>query len=259
VDERGVQHFVGDARDIPERERGRARLFIGSRGPDKRETVAAAPEVPLAWREGSPALPAPRDQGAFAVSLTERLGLADRPTPPEAAVVLAERGLVPPGGWLLGGAITPEWLADLARSLLAASSARLIPHAPWEAFGILEALAAEVGVALVAIEPPLPPRPLAVEVPSWGVVFESVVVPAFGFRHGRVVPHRHVRKRVVTDRGERRPHRRPATVSREHRVGDTGGRFHRLGDGFHRLGAGFHRLGTGFHRLGSPQPLRGHR
>lgn len=252
MDERGVQHFVGDAGDIPEGVRARARLFIGSAGSGKGEPAPALPKVPLASPQRISAPSAPMDQDTFAVSLAERLGLAYLPTPPEAAAVLAERGIVPPGGWLLGGAITPEWLAGLARSLLATSSAGMIPYAPGEAFGILEELAAEVGVALVAIEPPPPPRPPVVEVPTQGVILESVVVPAFGFHHGRVIPHRHLRKRVVTDRGEHRPQRRPATGSREHRVEDTGGRFHRLGDGFHRLG-------TGFHRLRSPQPLRGHR
>jgi hypothetical protein len=254
VDERGIQHFVGDAGDIPERVRGRARLFIGSTGSGKGESAPAPPEVPLASPERMPASPAPMDQDAFAVSLAEKLGLANRPTPPEAAAVLAQRGILPPGGWLLGGAISPGWLADLARSLLAASSAGLIPHAPGEAFGILEELAAEVGVALVPIEPPLPPRPPVVEVPAQGVILESVVVPAFRLRHGRVFPHRHFRKRVPTDRGERRAHRRPATVSREQPAEETSGRFHRLGDGFHRIG-------PGFHRLGSPQlpPRRGHR
>lgn len=254
VDERGIQHFVGDAGDIPERVRARARLFIGSTGSGKGEPAPALPEVPLASPEGRPAPPAPMDQDAFAVSLAERLGLAYLPTAREAATVLAQRGILPPGGWLLGGAISPGWLADLARSLLAASSAGLIPYAPGEALGILEELAAEAGVALVAIEPPPPSRLPVVEVPAQGVILESVVVPAFRFHHGRFFPHRHLRKRVLTDRGERRPHRRPATVSREHRVEDTSGRFHRPGDGFHRLGTGFHRLG----RPESP-PRRGHR
>lgn len=261
VDERGVQNFVGDAADIPDRVRDRARLFITSTGFARGGTSPAPPAAPLALREGSSASPAPINQGTFAVSLAERLGLAYLPTAPEAATVLAQRGILPPGGWLLGGAISPGWLADLARSLLAASSAGLIPHAPGEAFGILEELAAEVGVALVPIEPPLPPRPLVVEVPAQGVILESVVVPAFRFHHGRFFPHRHLRKRVLTDRGERRAHRRPATVSREQRVEDTSGRFQRLGNGFHRLGTGFHRLGTGFHRAERPQspPRRGHR
>ena len=261
VDERGIQHFVGDAGDIPERVRGRARLFIGSTGSGKGESAPAPPEVPLASPERMPAPPAPMDQSAFAVSLAEKLGLANRPTPPEAAAVLAQRGILTPGGWLLGGAITPEWLADLARSLLAASSAGMIPYAPEEAFGIMEALAAEVGVALVAIEPPPPSRPPTAEAPAQAVILESVVVPAFRFHHGRFFPHRHFRKRVLTDRGERRPHRRPATVSRGQRVEDTSGRFQRLGNGFHRLGTGFHRLGTRFHRAERPQlpPRRGHR
>jgi len=254
VDERGIQHFVGDAGDIPERVRGRASLFIGSTGPGMRETVPAPPQVPLGSPGRMPAPPAPVDQDAFAVSLAERLGLANRPTLPEAAAVLAERGIVPAGGWLLGGAITPEWMADLARSLLAASSTGMIPYGPGEAFGILEELAAEVGVALVAIEPPLPPRPPAVEVPSRAVVFESVIVPAFGFRHGRVFPHRHFRKRVLADPGQRHAQRGLATLSRRQPAEDASGRFHRLGNGFHRIG-------PGFHRLGSPQlpPRRGHR
>lgn len=252
IDERGVQHFVGDAGDIPERVRGRARLFIGSTGPGQGETAPAPPEVPLASPERMPASPAPMDQDTFAVSLAEKLGLANRPTSPEAAAVLAERGIVPPGGWRFGGGTSPGWLADLARSLLAASSAGMIPYAPGEAFGILETLAAELGVALVAIEPPLPPRPPAVEVPSRAVILESVVVPGFRLHPGAVFPHRHLRKRVVTDRGDRRPHRRPATVFREQRVEGTSRRFHPLGDGFHRLG-------TGFHRLASPPPSRGQR
>lgn len=237
VDERGVQNFVGDAAQIPEQFRDRARLFITSTGFARGGTAPAPPEVPLASREGSPDFPAPMDQGAFAVSLAERLGLAYLPTPPEAAAVLAQRGIVPPGGWLLGGAITPGWLADLARSLLAASSAGMIPYAPGEALAILEALAGEVGVALVAIEPPPSPRPLAVEVPAQAVILESVVVRPFRFHHGRFFPPRHIRKRVLTDRGERRPHRRPAAVSREQPVEGASGRFHGLGDGFHRLGS----------------------
>ncbi|MBI2081014.1 MAG: hypothetical protein HYT86_04695 [candidate division NC10 bacterium] len=254
MDERGVQHFVGDAGDIPERVRGRARLFIVSAGTGKGETAPAPAEVPLASPEGSPASPAPTDQGAFAVSLAERLGLAYLPAPPEAATVLAQRGIVPPGGWLLGGPISPGWLADLARSLLAASSAGLIPHAPGEAFGILEALAAEVGVALVPIEPPLPPRPPVVGVPAQGVIFESIVLPAFRFRHGRFFHHRHFQKRIRIERGERHPHRRPSTVSRRTPAEDASRQFHRLGNGFHRIGTGFHRLGRP-----QPQPLRGHR
>jgi len=254
VDERGIQHFVGDAGDIPERVRGRARLFIGSTGSGKGEPAPAPPELPLASPEGRPAPPAPMDQNAFAVSLAERLGLAYLPTAPEAATVLAQRGILPPGGWLLGGAISPGWLADLARSLLAASSTGLIPYGPGEAFGIMEALAAEVGVALVPIKPPLPPRPLVVEVPAQGVILESVVVPAFRLRHGRVFPHRHLRKRVLTDPGQRHAQRGPATLSRRQPAEDASGRFHRLGNGFHRIG-------PGFHRLGSPQlpPRRGHR
>ena len=254
VDERGIQHFVGDAGDIPERVRGRARLFIGSTGSGKGEPAPAPPEVPLASPERMPASPAPMDQDAFAVSLAEKLGLANRPTPPEAAAVLAQRRILPPGGWILGGAISPGWLADLARSLLAASSAGMIPYAPEEAFGILEALAAEAGVALVAIEPPPPPRPPAAEAPAQAVILESVVVPAFRFHHGRFFPHRHFRKRVPTDRREHHADRRPATLSRRQPAEDASGRFHRLGNGFHRIG-------PGFHRLGSPQlpPRRGHR
>lgn len=243
-DERGVQHFVGEAADIPDRVRDRARLFLVSPPPGSGETAPAPPPAPLALREGSPASPVPIDRGAFAVSLAERLGLAYLPTPPEAATVLAQRGILPPGGWLLGATITPGWLADLARSLLAASSTGMIPHPPGEAFGILEELAAEVGVALVPIEPPPPPRPPAVGVPPQVVILESVVVPAIRLHHGRFFPHRHLRKRVLTDHGERRPHRRPATVSREQRVEDTSGRLHRLGNGFHRIGTGFHPLGS---------------
>lgn len=246
VDERGIQHFVGDAGDIPERVRGRARLFIGSTGPGMRETVPAPPQVPLASPERMPAPPPPMDQDAFAVSLAERLGLANRPTPPEAAAVLAQRGIIPPGGWILGGAITPGWLADLARSLLIASSTGLIPYAPGEAFAILEALAAEMDMVLVPIEPPPSPRPLAVEVPAQAVIFESVVVPAFRFHNGRFLAHRHLRKRVPTDRGDCHAHCRPATLSRRHPAEEASGRFHRLGNGFHRIG-------TGFHGLGNPQ------
>lgn len=261
VDERGIQHFVGDAGDIPERVRGRARLFIGSTGSGRGEPAPAPPEVPLASPERMPAPPPPMDQDAFAVSLAERLGLANRPTPPEAAAVLAQRRILPPGGWLLGGAISPGWLADLARSLLAASSAGLIPHAPEEAFGIMEALAAEAGVTLVPIEPPPSPPPPLVEVPVQGVIIESVLVPVFRFRHAPLPHDRDFRKRGLTDRGERHAHRRPATVSRRKPAEEASGRFHRLGDGFHRLGTGFHRLGTGFHRAGRPQspPRRGHR
>jgi hypothetical protein len=254
VDERGVQHFVGDAGDIPDRARDRARLFLVSTPPRRGGTAPGPPEVLLASQEGSPASPAAINQGSFSVSLAEGLGLADLPTPPEAATVLAQRGIVPPGGWVLGGAITPGWLADLARSLLAASSAGLIPHSPGEAFGILEGVAAAVGVALVPIEPPLPPRPPTVEVPAQVVIYESVVVPAFRFRHAPFFHHRHLRKRVLTDPGKPHARRRPATLSSRQPAEEASGRFHRLGNGFHRIG-------PGFHRLGSPQlpPRRGRR
>lgn len=197
------------------------------------------------------------DQGAFAVSLAEGLGLAYLFTPPEAATALAQRGILPPGGWVLGATITPGWLADLARSLLAASAAGLIPHAPGEAFGILEALAAEVGVALVPIEPPPSPRPPAVEVPTQVVILESVVVPAFRLGHGRFFHHGGFQKRIRTDRGERHAHRRPATVAREQPAEETSGRFHRLGNGFQRLGDGFHRIGPGSTGSGALRCPRG--
>ncbi|MGH7371376.1 MAG: DUF4124 domain-containing protein, partial [Candidatus Methylomirabilales bacterium] len=130
VDDRGVQNIVDDPALIPERFRRQARVFVASSASRGTESIRAAIGPPS--REDSPlppavspsaAPPASETQGSVAVALAERLALAHRPTPLQAANALLERGILPPAGWMLDEPIDPWWMADLARSLLAASSA----------------------------------------------------------------------------------------------------------------------------------------
>ena len=197
VDDRGVQNIVDDPTLIPERFRRQARLFVTSSASRGTESMRAAVVPPS--REDSPAPAASETQGSVAVALAERLALAHRPTPLQAVNALLERGILPPAGWMLDEPIDPGWMADLARSLLAASSAGRLLQTPESALRTLEGVAAERGIAVVAFEPPPPPQPQVIVTQPAAVIVETVFVPAFPLHTGHLVHHPHFGKRFFTD------------------------------------------------------------
>ena len=205
VDDRGVQNIVDDPTRIPERFRRQARLFLTSsasrrtespstgsgQAPSTSSGQAPSTGLPRAESRGSgqsplAAPPASETQGSLAVALAERLALAHRPSPLQAANALLERGILPPAGWMLDEPIDPGWMADLARSLLAASSAGRLPQTPESTLRTLEGVAAERGIAVVAFEPPPPPQPQVIVAQPAAVIVQTVFVPAFPLhtRHG---------------------------------------------------------------------------
>jgi len=188
VDERGVQNFVDDPTTIPDRFRGQARRITVSNPPSATQTSRMSKAEPQSCREVEPA-PAPYTQGSVAVALAERLALAHRPTPLQAVNALLERGILPPAGWMLDEPIDPGWMADLARSLLAASSAGRLLQTPESALRTLEGVAAERGIAVVAFEAPPPPQPQVIVTQPAAVIVETVFVPAFPLHHGSFFPH----------------------------------------------------------------------
>jgi hypothetical protein len=205
VDDRGVQNIVDDPTLIPERFRRQARLFVTSSASRGTESMRAAVVPPS--REDSPAPAASETQGSVAVALAERLALVHpavssvepRPTPLQAVNALLERGILPPAGWMLDEPIDPGWMADLARSLLAASSAGRLLQTPETALRTLEGVAAERGIAVVAFEPPPPPQPQVIVTQPAAVIVETVFVPAFPLHTGHLVHHPHFGKRFFTD------------------------------------------------------------
>ena len=201
VDDRGVQNIVDDPTLIPERFRRQARLFMTS-SPSRGTESTQAAVVPRSRGDSplppgvSPAVssvesPPSETQGSVAVALAERLALAHRPTPLQAVNALLERGILPPAGWMLDEQIDPGWMADLARSLLAASSAGRLLQTPETALRTLEGVAAERGIAVVAFEPPPPPQPQVIVTQPAAVIVETVFVPAFPLhtRHGFLDAH----------------------------------------------------------------------
>jgi len=191
VDDRGVQNFVDDQAAIPGRFRGRARLLIVSSPPPPRTTP-----VPLEER-ARPEEQTPVTQGALAVALAERLGLATRPTPLQAAIALLERGISPPAGWMLEDAIDPRWMADVGHVVLAASASGQILYPPEAAGRILESVAADAGIAVVTlVPPPPPPQPPAIEIQPTAIIVETVFVPSFHPHHGPLVHHPHFHTRA---------------------------------------------------------------
>lgn len=230
VDERGVQNFVDDPTYIPDRFRGQARLLTISEPPRQTDTTrgrieegppsrekrplppAVSPSVLSSVSKDSgpsrtvepPAVssvepPAPDNQGTVAVALAERLAVAYRPTPLQAASALLERGILPRAGWMLDEPIDPGWMADLARSLLAASATGQILQTPETALRTLEGVAAERGIALVAVEPPPPPQPQVIVTQPGAVFVERVFV-------GHFFHHPHFRKEVFKDRPHLKHH-----------------------------------------------------
>ena len=218
VDDRGVQNIVDDPTLIPERFRRQARLFVtssasrGTESPSTSSGQAPSTGLPRAESRGSgqgpsverPAVsvvePLPSEtQGSVAVALAERLALAHRPTPLQAVNALLERGILPPAGWMLDEPIDPGWMADLARSLLAASSAGRLLQTPETALRTLAGVAAERGIAVVAFEPPPPPQPQVIVTQPAAVIVETVFVPAFPLHTGHLVHHPHFGKRFFTD------------------------------------------------------------
>jgi hypothetical protein len=196
VDDRGVQNFVDGSALIPEPYRGQARLIVFP-------PPSLAPEPPPARRHeastGRGTEPPPGQQATLAVTLAERLGLAFRPTPLEAATVLLERGILPPAGWILDDGVDPRSLGHLARTLLDASARGEIPQDAETVLRVLETAAAAVGVALITLESPEPSPPPVVAVPPPVVIVEQVVVPVFPLRGARL-PHRvQVRSGVFQD------------------------------------------------------------
>jgi hypothetical protein len=148
-------------------------------------------------------------QGSVAVALAERLALVHpavspstglRVEPLQAANALLERGIVPPAGWMLDDPITPEWMVDLARSLLEASSAGRLLQTPETALRTTEAVAAERGVAMVAFEVPAPPQPQAIVAQPDALIVETVFVPAFPLHHRSFFHQPHFRKKSFKDR-----------------------------------------------------------
>jgi len=204
VDDRGVQNIVDDPTLIPERFRRQARLFVTSSASRGTESMRAAVVPPS--REDSPAPAASETQGSVAVALAERLALVHRPTPLQAVNALLERGILPPAGWMLDEAIDPGWMADLARSLLAASSAGRLLQTPETALRTLEGVAAERGIAVVVFEPPPPPQPQVIVTQPAAVIVETVFVPAFPLHTGHLVHHPHFGKRFFTDHPHRWQH-----------------------------------------------------
>jgi len=209
VDDRGVQNIVDDPTLIPERFRRQARLFMtssasrGTESPSTSSGQAPSTGLPRAESRGSgpsSVEPPPSEtQGSVAVALAERLALAHRPTPLQAVNALLERGILPPAGWMLDEPIDPGWMADLARSLLAASSAGRLLQTPESALRTLEGVAAERGIAVVAFEPPPPPQPQVIVTQPAAVIVETVFVPAFPLHTGHLVHHPHFGKRFFTD------------------------------------------------------------
>ena len=213
VDDRGVQNIVDNPALIPERFRRQARLFVTSSASRGTESMRAAVVPPS--REDSPAPPAvstvepaaSETQGSVAVALAERLALVHpavssvepRPTPLQAVNALLERGILPPAGWMLDEPIDPVWMADLARSLLAASSAGRLLQTPETALRTLEGVAAERGIAVVAFEPPPPPQPQVIVTQPAAVIVETVFVPAFPLHHGSFFHHPLFRKKSFKD------------------------------------------------------------
>jgi len=217
VDDRGVQNIVDNPALIPERFRRQARLFVASsasRGTESPSTGSG--QAPSTGSGLSPVEPLPSEtQGSVAVALAERLALAHpavspstgsgpssvepRPTPLQAANALLERGILPPAGWMLDEPIDPWWMADLARSLLAASSTGRILQTPETALQTLEGVAAERGIALVAVEPPAPPEPQVIVTQPVALIVETAFVPAFPLHHGSLFHHPHFRKKSFKD------------------------------------------------------------
>ena len=202
VDDRGVQNIVDDPTLIPERFRRQARLFMTS-------SASRGTESPSTGSGQGPSVERPpsESQGSVAVALAERLALAHpavssvepRPTPLQAVNALLERGILPPAGWMLDEPIDPGWMADLARSLLAASSAGRLLQTPETALRTLEGVAAERGIAVVVFEPPPPPQPQVIVTQPAAVIVETVFVPAFPLHTGHLVHHPHFGKRFFTD------------------------------------------------------------
>lgn len=199
LDDRGVQNFVDNQAAIPERYRDQARLMIESTASAETEPASTPIETVPSLQEEKPAPPRPEGQGALAVALAETLGLATRPTPQQAAIVLLERGILPPAGWMLDEPVDPRWMTDLAHSLLAASATGQIGQSPETAFRTLEAVAADVGIALVALELPRPSEPAVVAAPPQAVVVERIFVPAFSIHRGRFFHQPGLPKRFFTD------------------------------------------------------------
>jgi len=205
VDDRGVQNIVDNPALIPERFRRQARLFMVSSASRGTESMRAAIAPPL--REDSPLPPAvstvepaaSETQGGVAVALAERLALAHRPTPLQAVNALLERGILPPAGWMLDEPIDPGWMADLARSLLAASLAGRLLQTPETALRTLEGVAAERGIAVVVFEPPPPPQPQVIVTQPAAVIVETVFVPALPLHHGSFFHHPLFRKKSFKD------------------------------------------------------------
>jgi hypothetical protein len=101
---------------------------------------------------------------------------------------------------MLDDPITPEWMADLARSLLEASSAGRLLQTPETALRTTEAVAAERGVAMVAFEVPAPPQPQAIVAQPDALIVETVFVPAFPLHHRSFFHQPHFRKKSFKDR-----------------------------------------------------------
>ena len=190
VDERGVQNFVDDPTTIPDRFRGQARRITVSNPPSATQTSRMSKAEPQSSREVEP-VPAPYTQGSVAVLLAERLALAHPAVSPveplQAVNALLERGILPPAGWMLDEPIDPGWMADLARSLLDASSAGRLLQTPEAALRTLEGVAAETGIALVAFEAPPPPQPQVIATQPVALIVETVFVPAFPLHTHRLV------------------------------------------------------------------------
>ena len=231
VDDRGVQNIVDDPTLIPERFRRQARLFMtssASRGTESPSTgsgqgpsverPAVSPSTGSGPSSVEPA--ASESQGSVAVALAERLALAHpavssvepRPTPLQAVNALLERGILPPAGWMLDEPIDPGWMADLARSLLAASLAGRLPQTPESALRTLEGVAAERGIAVVVFEPPPPPQPQVIVTQPAAVIVETVFVPAFPLHHGSLFHHPHFEHRFPKDHGAGQHHHHPLNL-----------------------------------------------
>ncbi len=275
VDDRGVHNIVDDPALIPERFRGQVRRVTVSKAPNAPQTSPLPNADPPSVREVEPT-PAPHTQGSVAVALAERLALAHRPTPLQAANALLERGILPPASWMLDEPIDPWWMADLARSLLAASSTGRILQTPETALQTLEGVAAERGIALVAVEPPAPPEPQVIVTQPVALIVETVFVPAFPLHHGSLFHHPHFRKksfkahphfehRFPKDHGAGQHHHHPLNLHPRHTAIRFGGAHHGRFDGAHHRGkiAGFPHVGshsvqsrsTGASTVGSAEPL----
>ncbi|HET7853263.1 MAG TPA: hypothetical protein VFM04_02245, partial [Candidatus Methylomirabilis sp.] len=198
VDERGVQNFVDDPTTIPDRFRGQARRMTVSNPPSATQTSRMSKSEPQPSREVERA-PPHYTQGSVAVALAERLALAHPATPLQAVNALLERGILPPAGWMLDEPIDPGWMADLARSLLDATSAGRLLQTPEAALETLEGVAAERGIALVAFEAPPPPQPQVIVTQPAAVIVETVFVPAFPLHTHHLVHDPHFGKKFFRD------------------------------------------------------------